>query len=436
MTNDIYDIVGVGIGPFNLSLACMTAPLNNVKTLFFDSKPQFDWHSGIMPEWTTLQIPFFADLVTFADPTSPFSFLNFLKSQGRIYQYYIRESFFILRSEYNEYCQWAAAQLNSLRFGHQVTDIVYDSSSKIYTVTTQQSDNRVSQVRTRHIVLGTGTSPVIPEFCQPFKQQLHLSADYLKHKQDYQHKKSITIVGSGQSGAEIFYDLLNDIDVHHYQLNWITRSDRFFAMDLNKLTLELTSPDYTDHFYHLPAEQRDDVINKQAVLYKGINTQLLDDIYDLLYIKTRKPNVATRLVAGTQVNHLHHDGDVFTLDCTKQDASKNFTLTSEAVILALGYEYQQPDFLSSIAEYLCWDEQKRLMLTRNYAISHDHNVFVQNVGLYSHGISTPDLGMGCYRNAIIINQILNEEVYPVEKRICFQEFLPDSDTDTSPYASH
>ncbi len=72
MNSEVYDIVGVGVGPFNLSLACMTEPLSEMRTVFFDKKPQFDWHSGIMPEWSTLQIPFFSDLVTFADPTSKF----------------------------------------------------------------------------------------------------------------------------------------------------------------------------------------------------------------------------------------------------------------------------------------------------------------------------------------------------------------------------
>jgi lysine N6-hydroxylase len=423
--NNVYDLVGVGLGPFNLGLACMTEPLSEMKTIFFDKKPAFDWHGGIMPEWSTLQIPFFADLVTFADPTSRFSFLNYLKSQGLIYQYYIRESFFMLRSEYNDYCQWVIAQLDNLHFDHHVEHISYDKASKIYTVTTRDSQDHRTYVQAKHIVLGTGTTPVVPDFCQPFKQHIHLSADYLKHKKSYQNKQSITIVGSGQSGAEIYYDLLSEIDVHQYQLNWITRSDRFFAMDLNKLTLELTSPDYTNHFYDLPAIKRDEVIHSQAMLYKGINTSLLDQIYDLLYIKSRKAGVSTRLIPGAQLNQIAHQDDRFTLSCTQAQTGNNFELESEVVILSLGYEYQIPNCIFPIAEHLNWDNQERLLPDRGYAINDDNNIFVQNVGLYTHGISAPDLGMGCYRNAIIINQILGKEVYPVEKRICFQEFLPE-----------
>lgn len=425
MNNDVYDILGVGVGPFNLSLACMAEPLSELKTVFFDKKTEFDWHSGIMPEWSTLQIPFFADLVTFADPTSRFSFLNYLKSTGLIYQYYIRESFFMLRSEYNDYCKWVAEQLDNVQFGYSVQNIDYSKAAKIYTVTLVDSDNQASQVQARHIVLGTGTTPVIPDFCHFYKDQIHMGANYLKHKEAYKNAKSITIVGSGQSGAEIYYDLLNDIDTHKYQLNWITRSNRFFAMDLNKLTLELTSPDYTSHFYDLDPEKRDELINSQAPLYKGINNSLINEIYDTLYIKTRNPEVKTRLIPSAQLNSLQYDDNQFTLSCSQKSSNKDFEMESEFLILSLGYEYKKPEFLCPIAQYLNWDNQERLLPNKNYSITDENNIFVQNVGLYTHGISAPDLGMGCYRNAIIINQVMGQETYPVEKRICFQEFSPE-----------
>ena len=37
-----------------------------------------------------------SDLVTLADPTSPYSFLNYLKEKGRLYSFYIRENFYPL----------------------------------------------------------------------------------------------------------------------------------------------------------------------------------------------------------------------------------------------------------------------------------------------------------------------------------------------------
>ena len=95
--DEVFDIVGIGIGPFNLGMAALAHPLvqsNELKAIFFDENQGFCWHPGVMFPNSTIQVPFMADLVSLADPTSPWSFLNYLKRQGRIYQFYIRESFY------------------------------------------------------------------------------------------------------------------------------------------------------------------------------------------------------------------------------------------------------------------------------------------------------------------------------------------------------
>ena len=121
-TTRIHDLVGIGIGPFNLGLACLADPLD-LDAVFLDSADAFRWHHGMMIEGSTIQVPFLADLVSMADPTSPFSFLNFLKQRGRLYPFYIRESFYPLRAEYDAYCRWAAERLDTLRWGRHVTAV-------------------------------------------------------------------------------------------------------------------------------------------------------------------------------------------------------------------------------------------------------------------------------------------------------------------------
>lgn len=62
-------------------------------------------------------------------------------------------------------------------------------------------------------------------------------------------------------------------------------------------------------------------------------------------------------------------------------------------------------------------------MARNYAIdTTGRGVFLQNAGVHTHSITSPDLGMGAYRNAYIIGAMLGYEYYPVEKTIAFQEF--------------
>lgn len=106
------------------------------------------------------------------------------------------------------------------------------------------------------------------------------------------------------------------------------------------------------------------------------------------------------------------------------DVDQKFKIKSEVLILALGYEYRVPEFIMPIRSIINWDSKGRIKINLNYSINDQENIFAQNVGVYSHGFTVPDLGMGCYRNSIIINKILGREVYPVEQRISFQEFKP------------
>jgi len=124
MTENGYDLVGIGVGPFNLGLAALIddAPVD-LDVCFLEQKPAFNWHEGMLIEETTLEVPFLADLVTMVDPSNEYSYLNYLREQNRLYEFYFYEEFFIPRREYNAYCQWVAEQLPSLQFNRRVTDV-------------------------------------------------------------------------------------------------------------------------------------------------------------------------------------------------------------------------------------------------------------------------------------------------------------------------
>ncbi len=421
----IYDVAGIGVGPFNLGLAALSEPVENLDCVFLDRRESFDWHPGMMLEPAHLQVPFMADLVTLADPTSPFSFLNFLKQTGRLYRFYIRENFYPLRAEYNQYCQWVAGQLESVRFSTDVLDVSYDDG--VYRLSVQGPDG-AEVLRARKLVLGTGTSPYVPDSCAGIVEAgglvLH-NADYLSRKSELQSKRSITIVGSGQSAAELYYELLQEIDVYGYQLNWVTRSGRFFPLEYTKLTLEMTSPEYVDYFHSLPGEQRDSLIKSQKNLYKGINSDLIDDIYDLLYTKSLSGMVDTQLHTHSSLTAAEWDAatGTHTLQLHHEEHGRGYTLESEAVVLATGYTYKEPAFLAGIQDRIRRDAKGRFDVGRNYGTGVEPGeIFVQNAELHTHGFVTPDLGMAAYRNSCILREITGREVYPIERSIAFQQF--------------
>ncbi len=423
----IHDFAAIGLGPFNLGLACLTEDVEDLDGVFLESRDDFSWHAGMMLPDATLQVPFMADLVTMADPASRFSFLNHLKATGRLYSFYIRESFYPLRAEYDAYCRWAAAEVTSVRFGRHVEQVEHDGSA--YVITAAGPSGATETYRARRLVLGTGTQPHVPPVLDGVGGPAVHTADYLPAKAALQTKESITIVGSGQSAAEVYLDLLEEIDTFGYQLSWVTRSPRFFPMEYTKLTLEMTSPEYVRHFHALPADQRDRLLREQRSLYKGISGDLVDAIYDALYRKQVAGPVPTRLLTCTELTGGRWDevDERYALDLRHTELDRTLALSTEGLVLATGYRAGVPAFLEPVADRIRWDDRGRFDVAASYTIDHDdEEIFVQNAEEHTHGLAAPDLGMGAHRNSVIVNHLTGREVYPVERRIAFQEFgVPD-----------
>ena len=73
-----YDFIGIGIGPFNLSIAALAEGLDGFSSLFLERKPHFSWHPGMMVPDCHMQTSFLKDLVSAVEPTNRHSFLNYL----------------------------------------------------------------------------------------------------------------------------------------------------------------------------------------------------------------------------------------------------------------------------------------------------------------------------------------------------------------------
>src|SRR5699024_884063 len=79
-----------------------------------------------------------------------------------------------------------------------------------------------------------------------------------------------------------------------------------------------------------------------------------------------------------------------------------------------------PDFLHPVADRIRRDARGRYDTGADYSVDTDSRIFVQNAEEHTHSVLAPDLGMGAYRNSVIIAAITGREVYPIEDRIAFQ----------------
>jgi lysine N6-hydroxylase len=419
----VHDFVAVGVGPFNLGLACLADPLD-VDGVFLDRDAEFSWHPGMLLEDATLQVPFLADLVTMADPSSPYSFLSYLKDVGRLYPFYVRESFYPLRREFDAYCRWAAGRVRGVRHHQEAVATAYDEQAGAYRVTCRDPrDGSLSEYAARRLVLGIGSRPHVPAPLVGLGGRVWHSSDYLRVRDQVVDAGDVTVVGSGQSAAEIVHDLLSDPRAGALRLHWVTRSPRFFPLEYTKLTLELTSPEYSRHFQSLPEQRRAELLREQAGLYKGISGHLVDEIHELLYRRSLTPAPAPQLFTSSEVVDASCDGTRQHLELRHGDTCEEFSVETSAVVVATGYRQDTPAFLDGVHDRLRLDAQGRLVAREDFSVDRaGGEVFVQNAELHTHGFVAPDLGMGAWRNSVILERMLGQAPYPVEHRVAFQEF--------------
>ncbi|MFJ6043165.1 lysine N(6)-hydroxylase/L-ornithine N(5)-oxygenase family protein [Brachybacterium paraconglomeratum] len=435
----VHDLVGIGLGPFGLGLAALADPLDDLDAVFVDQTDGFSWHPGMMLEGTTLQVPFLADLVTMADPTSPYSFLAFLKATGRLYSFYIRESFAPLRGEYDAYCRWVAERLESLRWRRRALAIEEDGAHLLVTLAVldaQGATTRFEQLRTRHVALCLGTAPHLPpaldalagaggdgaDSADASAPVLH-SADYLERKQELLEAGTVTVVGSGQSAAEVYRDLLAAAAPSGTRVDWVTRSERFFPMEYTKLTLEMTSPEYTDLHRALPEDVRDGLSRTQRALHKGISADLIDEIHELLYgLTAGGRELPSRLLTATAVTGARTDGDEIVLDLAHSLTGETAEHRTGAVVAATGYRPRDAALLAPLGDRVRRDASGRLDVARDYTVDEPGRLHVLGTEEHTHGVTAPDLGFGAWRASVVLAAVLGREPYPIERQIAFQTF--------------
>ncbi|MDT3399105.1 SidA/IucD/PvdA family monooxygenase [Streptomyces sp. B1866] len=432
------DLVGVGIGPFNLSLAALADGAPGLRTAFYEREPAFHWHPGLLVDGAALQVPFLADLVTLADPASRWSFLNYLKARERLYPFYVAERFRIHRAEYDAYCRWVSEQLPGLHFRHRAEAVRWSPDRGAFEVEVTRLDEdgeavALDPVAARHVVLGVGTEPYVPEPLRPLADAaavpvLH-AADYLEHRERLVAAGHVTVVGAGQSGAEVFLDLLRARPAGAEDLHWLARGPAFAPAECGKLGLERFTPDYTRYFHALPEPERDRLLSGPWQLDGGIGHDTLAAIHDELYRRTLDggwpravltPGVTVRTAgrasAGRVELHLEH-----------LQQGTRARLVTDAVVLATGYRERRTDtLLAELGPYLrrdaagrpCVDERHRLELDPVVKGS----VYVQNAERHTHGVGASDLGLAAWRSAGILNSVTGGALYPAPVRTAFTTF--------------
>lgn len=421
-----HDVVAIGCGPFNLSLAALASTVDELDLVVLESRPELRWHPGLMFDEATLQVSFLADLVTLLSPTHPLSFLAYLHDVDRMYPFYIREQFHPTRREYEDYLRWAASRLPDVHFSHHVETVRWEGER--FVVDVVRGDGMRLRMLAKDLVVGIGTEPSIPASLAdlPADRLIH-TADYLHRTSDVEDSEKVTVVGSGQSGAEVTVDLLQRNLNGGPAMSWLTRTESFAPLDYSKLVLEMTTPAYVRYFHSLPQGKRDELVSAQWRHYKGVSEETLEQIHSLMYQREIEHGCAdVELRSGVAVEAAGVEDGRTVLTCRHRDTGRTFHHETHLVVAATGYQQRRPEFLAPIEPLLCRDEFGRYRVSLEHSVELDESVrgriFVANADLHSHGVAAPDLGISAFRNATIINTLCGREVYRLPKHTSYASF--------------
>lgn len=400
-----YCCFGIGVGPSNLSLASLMHRHLQLSNLFVDRKSSFGWHDGQQIAGSSLQVSALKDLVTLSDPTSSFSFLAYLHSQGRIYHFINAQFDAVPRQEFRNYMLWASRRNRNVVFGEEVFSVEFDG---IFTVRTSQRT-----VTADNIVVGVGTQPWVPPCATDWLGEAHFHVSEFMSRVQRVAGKRVVVVGGGQSGAEAFLDLISRTGRElPRRVSWISRRPNYFPIDDSPFTNDYYTPDFSDHFFELALPVREAFTLQQVLSSDGISLATLQEIYRRIYLH--------RFVDGTgDLVGLYPNREVLRVDpcaagwtltfVSNDDRSAEERIEADVVVWATGFRPARMDFLAPIHHRL-EREAREYRIDRDFAVvwdgPPDRNIFLQNAARVQRGLADPNLSLVAWRSQRILDRLM------------------------------
>ncbi|MFY1675536.1 lysine N(6)-hydroxylase/L-ornithine N(5)-oxygenase family protein [Streptomyces sp. WMMC905] len=421
---EIYDVIGIGFGPSNMSLAIAleeheaSAPQHPLKYHFFERQPTFGWHRNMLLPSTTMQISFLKDLATFRNPLSRFSFISFLHASNRLVQFVNNQDFFPTRQEFHQYLEWAAAGLSDrVTYGTEVVSIrpVTENGAlrpDLLEIEVRDGDGATSVVTARNVVISTGLVPRLPEGVAAGERVWH-SSEFLSrfNARDPQELKSVAVVGAGQSAAEItrfFYDSLP-----HAEVSAVIPSYGYSVADDTPFANQVFDPGAVDEYYYGTDRARDAFWRyHRNTNYSVVDTDVIRALYQRSYDEQ---------VRGTQRLHFRNLTRVVEVESTGEGTrmvlrsllnDRTEGLAVDALVFATGYDGVDPARLlgADFDAHFERDAAGRHRVERDYRLVSSSGltcgVYLQGGTEHSHGLTSALLSNMAVRSGEIADSIV------------------------------
>ncbi|MFC5256282.1 lysine N(6)-hydroxylase/L-ornithine N(5)-oxygenase family protein [Streptomyces cinereospinus] len=398
-------LLGIGVGPANLSLASLLHGSPGIAHLFLDRKAAFDWHDGQNIPGATLQVSPLKDLVTLAAPTNPYSFFSYLHEHGRLYHFVNARFDAVPRQEFRNYLEWASRRNPNVVFGEEVRAVEFDG---VFVVRT---DRRT--LTADNVAIAVGSRPKVPPFAEnmPPEGQFHVS-DFVRRAAGLAGRR-VCVVGGGQSGAEAFLDLISRPRGElPRQVTWVSKRRNYFPIDDSPFTNEFFMPSHSAYFAGLDRPARERFNTEQVLASDGVTEQTLRDVYQRTYVRRfvedmkeltvfRPDREVTAVTGGAaegwrlRLAHLSDPSAVEWID-------------ADVVVWATGWRPSPTPFLAPI-EHRLRREGDEYLIDEHFAIRWDgpadRRLFIQNAARAQRGLADPNLSLMAWRSMRILDRL-------------------------------
>ncbi len=414
MQESTYKLAGLGIGPFNLSLAALADSIPGLESAFFEQNPLFNWHRELMLPDADMQTCYLKDLVTPADPTNKHSFLNYLVAKGTFYAFLNTDRRIVSRLEFEDYCRWVSQRLKNVHFQQTVRELTYNGKEFVLSL-----DH--SRIYAENICLGTGLVPYVPDWAQSSigERCFHPKSRWLE-KLEAQGKR-VLIVGGGQTGAEIFLNLLRGRWGKTQSVQWLSRRLNLQALDDSAFTNEYFSPSYVREFFHLTPAKKDSIVAEQKLASDGITPAYLQEIYRELY-KERVVGSCRNsfeFLPGRDCFEIQSGDGHLALRAKNVFRETVELYEADVVILCTGFKSRLPACVEPILPLIEVDSAGRPQMDQNFRMKwqggEKNRLYAVNFSRHGHGIAEPQTSLMAWRSATILNDLLAREEFPIQE---------------------
>ncbi|MFJ8620752.1 lysine N(6)-hydroxylase/L-ornithine N(5)-oxygenase family protein [Streptomyces clavifer] len=418
----VHDLIGIGFGPSNVAMAIAISEHNAragtqeeaVTAHFFEQQPQFGWHRGMLIDDATMQVSFLKDLVTLRNPTSEFSFLCYLKSQGRLVDFINHKNLFPLRVEFHDYFEWAAAQVDDMvSYGHEVVGVapvVRDGSVEYMDVTVRSAEG-LAVHRARNLVIGTGLRPLMPEGVERGERVWH-NSDLLSKVAGLEgtSPSRFVVVGAGQSAAE------NVAYLHRRfpeaEICAVFSRYGYSPADDSSFANRIFDPQAVDEYFTAPDEIKRKLMDYHGnTNYAVVDIDLIDDLYRQAYQEKVLGTERLRFLNVSRLAGVEETSQKVRATVKSLVTGEQTDLDADIVVFATGYSPVDPlGLLGEVADRCLRDDVGRVRVERDYRIATDPDlhcgIYLQGGTEHTHGITSSLLSNTAIRVGEILDSLL------------------------------